>query len=122
MALYTNFNQINEYMKIASSKDSCYVCAKKINATNKQDAYDIIKSLEGKIENQKVIVIRRSGIDTCICMDCIKDVYDNHIADTLITKEVEVEAEVEISEDKATTEIEEENKSSNTKKKISKGI
>lgn len=83
MAIYTNFNQINDYMKIASAKDSCWICAKKKGSQPGRDAYDTLRELEGAVENKPVIFIRRSGIDTCICMDCIKEVYDKHIAPTL---------------------------------------
>lgn len=91
MAIYTNFNQINDYMKIASGKDSCWICAKKKGAQPGRDAYDTLRELEGAVENKPVIVIRRSGIDTCICMDCIKEVYDEHIAPTLKKEEVKNE-------------------------------
>ena len=88
MALYTNFNQLNEYMKIGSAKDSCYICAKKAGATSQRDAYDTMRAFQGKIENQKIVSIRKSGIDACICMNCIKEIYDEHIAPTLVVEEV----------------------------------
>lgn len=94
MAIYTNFNQINEYMKIGSAKDSCWVCAKKMGVQNSRDAYETLRSLEGKVENQKVVVIRRSGIDTCICMDCIKTIYDEHISPTIVQEVVEESKDV----------------------------
>lgn len=87
MAIYNNFNQINEYMKLGSGKDSCWICAKKITLSKANDAYEAMRGLEGKVENQKVIVIRRSGIDTCICMECIKTVYDEHIKPTIVIDE-----------------------------------
>lgn len=105
MAIYTNFNQINEYMKIGSSKDSCWICAKKMGVQGSRDAYDTLRSLEGKVENKKVIVIRRSGIDTCICMDCVKTIHDEHIAPTIIAKDNNEQAEA-IKEGQETKEAE----------------
>lgn len=95
MAIYNNFNQINEYMKLGSGKDSCWICAKKITLSKANDAYEAMRSLEGKVENQKVIVIRRSGIDTCICMECIKTVYDEHIKHTVVDEELTAETPTE---------------------------
>lgn len=91
MAIYTNYNQINDYMKIASAKDSCWICAKKRGTEPGRDAYDTLRELQGAIENKPVIIIRRSGIDTCICMDCVKEIYDEHIAPTLPKEEVKVD-------------------------------
>lgn len=101
MALYQNFNKVNDYMKIGATKDSCYLCAKKLGANPDRDAYDTMRSLEGKVENKKVVVIRKSGIDACICMDCIKEIYDEHIAPDII---------VEIPEDTTTTKEDKVNK------------
>lgn len=100
MALYTNFNQLNEYMKVGSATDSCYICAKKAGATSGRDAYETMRAFQGKVENQKVVSIRKSGIDACICMDCIKEIYDEYIAPTLATEEVKEEPKEEIKETK----------------------
>lgn len=100
MALYTNFNQLNEYMKVGSATDSCYICAKKAGATSRRDAYETMRAFQGKVENQKVVSIRKSGIDACICMDCIKEIYDEYIAPTLATEEVKEEPKEEIKETK----------------------
>lgn len=115
MAIYTNYNQINEYMKIASSKDSCWICAKKLGAQPGRDAYETLRKLEGAVENKPVIVIRRSGIDTCICMDCVKEIYDNHIAPT-ITKE-EVVEEQQVSTEQEQTDKEDKKSSTSKSKK-----
>lgn len=88
MAIYTNYNKINEYMKLGSAKDSCYICAKKLGTNESRDAYEAMRALQGKMENKKIVTINKSGIDACICMDCIKDIYDEHIYPTLpVTKE-----------------------------------
>lgn len=118
MAIYTNYNQINDYMKIASSKDSCWICAKKIGAEPGRDAYETLRKLEGAIENKPVIVIRRSGIDTCICMDCVKEVYDNHIAPNL-PKEVKKDTNSSVENNEVIEEVnsdKEDKKSSKAKK------
>lgn len=116
MAIYTNYNQINDYMKIASSKDSCWICAKKNGAKPGRDAYDTLRELEGKIENQPVIVIRRSGIDTCICMNCIKEVYDNHIAPTLPKEDIKTDIKDEEPTNPVTDESTEDKKNNKSKK------
>lgn len=97
MAIYMNHNQINEYMKIGNAKDACYICAKKDSTIKRRDVYDILRSFEGKIENKKVIVVKRSGIDTCICMDCIEEVYNTHIKTTLPANET-IEEEIKKEE------------------------
>lgn len=116
MAIYTNFNQINEYMKIASSKDSCWICAKKAGTNPNRDVYDVLRSLEGAIENKPVIVIRRSGIDTCICMDCVKDIYNTHVApNEVVNTKVEEQKEVDVKEEQPTTEDKDKKTSKNKK-------
>lgn len=98
MAIYQNFNQINSYIKLASAKDFCYICAKKKGASHERDAYETMRELKGQIENQKVLYVNKSGIDVCICMDCLKEIYDQHIAPTLPNDEPSAnKAEVEIN-------------------------
>lgn len=118
MAIYTNYNQINEYMKIASSKDSCWICAKKLGAQPGRDAYETLRTLEGAIENKPVIVIRRSGIDTCICMDCVKEVYDAHIAPNIVKESATNDNNVSTDKDniEQTEEVKEDKKTSKQKK------
>lgn len=83
MAIF-NVTHVNDYMRIASAGDHCVICAKKACAADKSlDAYSAQRQLQGKIENKKVVIVRTSGVDQCICMDCIKDIYDEHIAPTL---------------------------------------
>lgn len=114
MAIYTNYNKINEYMKIGTAKDSCYICARKLGTDSSRDAYDAMRALEGKVENKKVITIRKSGIDACICMDCLKEIYDEHISPTILLEK----ATAPVIEDPAvTTEEEPKTKTKNTKDK-----
>jgi hypothetical protein len=92
MAIYNSVNKINDHVKIASAGNFCIVCAKKLCAEKKISAYDAERELKGRIDNKKVLFVRTSGVDQCVCMDCIKDIYDEHIAPTLPT-EYEGEAE-----------------------------
>lgn len=108
MALYNNFGRISDNVKIATRMDTCYICAKKKGVSAKLDANETMQKMQGHIENQKALFFTRSGIDTVICMNCIKDIYDEHIAPTLPKEEVKEEKPVK---DKV------EEKKSNTKKK-----
>lgn len=85
MAIY-NVTYVNDFMKIAGAGDHCTICAKKLCAEKKISAYDAQTELKGKLENKKAVIVRTSGIDQCICMDCIKDIYDEHVAPTLTDK------------------------------------
>lgn len=86
MGMYNPVNQISDHIKIASAGNFCVVCAKKLCAEKKIGAYEAQAELKGKIENKKVLFVRTSGVDQCVCMDCIKDIYDEHIAPTLETE------------------------------------
>lgn len=115
MAIYQNVNLINDHIKIASRKDVCYICAKKKGATPNRDAYETMRELQGHIENKKAVFIRKSGIDTFICMDCIKNIYDEHIAPTLV-QEVKAEAPaVETAAEVKSEEVQETKKQSKKK-------
>lgn len=89
MGMYDGFQQINDHIKIASAGNFCVVCAKKLCAEKKISAYDAQAELKGKIENKKVLFVRTSGLDQCVCMDCIKNIYDEHIVPTLTEGETE---------------------------------
>lgn len=85
MAIF-NVSKINDYIKFAGAGEFCITCAKKKNAEDpNKDFYDIKRELTGKIENKMVLNIRTSGVDQCVCMDCIKEIYDKYIAPTLET-------------------------------------
>lgn len=102
MAIYTDYNTINEYMKMGSAKDSCYICAKKLGTTPKQDAYEIMRKLQGQMENKPMVITKKSGVDTCICMNCIKEIYDTHIAPTITTTDIAPTADIANIEEERT--------------------
>ena len=82
MAIY-NVTHVNNYMKIAGANDVCTICAKKLCEKEKIGASEAKEKLRAHIENKEAVYLRTSGTDQCICMDCIKDIYDEHIAPML---------------------------------------
>lgn len=85
----TNIEKINDYLKIGSARDVCIICTKKISSKQPQDYYDLINKLKGKLENKLVVKLTTSGVDHCICMDCIKEIHDKYIAPKTNNKEGE---------------------------------
>jgi hypothetical protein len=81
MAIYNGVTAINDFLKIAGDNDYCTICAKKLCAEKKIGAYEAQAELKGKIANKKAIFVRTSGVDQCICMDCVKAIHDEHIAE-----------------------------------------
>jgi hypothetical protein len=82
MALF-NVTKVNDYIKIAGATDFCVICAKKLCAKEKISAEAARIKLSNSLENKKAIFVRTSGVDQCICMDCVKEIHDEHIAPTL---------------------------------------
>lgn len=85
------------YVKIGTSSDICYCCQKDICEIERRDAYDVAHELRGRLENQFVFFIRRSGQDTCICFDCLKKISKELIAEetTSITEEPTVDTVIQ---------------------------
>lgn len=82
MAIY-GVTEINDYMKRGSALDYCTICAKKLCKDKGIGFYEAQEELKGKLENNKAVILRTSGVDQCICMNCIKDIYSEHVAPTL---------------------------------------
>lgn len=89
MAIYNGVTAINDYLKIAGDSDYCTICAKKLCAEEKIGAYEAQAKLKGKIANKKAIFVRTSGLDQCICMNCVKDIYDEHVVEFVESQEKE---------------------------------
>lgn len=75
----TNVEKINDYLKIGSAGDICIICLKKLSNKKIQDYYELKDKLKGKLENKLVVKLTTSGVDHCICMDCIKEIHDMYI-------------------------------------------
>ena len=107
------------YVKIGTSSDVCYCCQKDICDVERRDAYDVAHELRGRLENQFVFFIRRSGQDTCICFDCLKNIANELTAnDKDIKEEVnEIATTVteEVTAETTTEEVKETKKASNKK-------
>lgn len=87
------------YVKLGTSNDVCYCCHKDICEMERRDAYDVAHELRGRLDNQFVFYIRRSGQDTCICFDCLRNIANELTANT--TEEiVEETVATEIKEEK----------------------
>lgn len=103
------------YIKIGTSSDVCYCCVKDTCAKEQRDAYDVTHELRGRIADQLVFYIRRSGVDTCICFDCFKKLYEDIVAKELpATNEAPVVDETPVVE-AATDTVNEEPTKENTK-------
>lgn len=103
------------YIKIATTNDICYCCHKDICMKERRDAFDVAHELRGKLENQLVFYIRKSGQDTCICFDCLKELANELTANDKDEVSVAVEAPVEVATE-AKQEVKEETKKSTNKK------
>lgn len=76
-----NFNEINKTKSIyyGTSRDVCFICKRKhIEGSKSQEEATIkAKMLEGKYTGKPVLKVPNT--DTCICIDCIKEIADDFI-------------------------------------------
>lgn len=83
MAIYQQFNHISEFEKIGSANDVCRPCAiRELEERQKNGEYDIhfgeVENIKrGEYETKRMLYVRQSGIEICICEDCLKKAYDN---------------------------------------------
>ena len=79
-----NYFDDEGYVKNGNSSDFCLLCAMEDSRKHPgKNYYDIKDELTGKLLNKKVVKLRIMGTPRCICMECIKKIYDEHIAPTL---------------------------------------
>lgn len=104
-----NFGLYNKpYIKLGTSNTVCYCCIKDECEATRRNAHDVTFEHLGKLENEMVFYIRRSGQDTCICFDCFKKLYEDIVAAEMPA----VNDEKEIIEESVAEQVEE-NKSTN---------
>lgn len=89
------------YIRFGTSGDVCYCCVKEECEKGERNAHDVTHELTGKVENKMVFYIRRSGVDTCICFDCFKKIYEGIIAFEMPTEEVAEPVQTEVTEEPA---------------------
>lgn len=75
------------YVKLAGSQDFCYTCFKEKCNNERRNPADIMIEEQGKIADQFVFFIRRSGVDTCICFDCLKKISKDLLPEEVVTEE-----------------------------------
>lgn len=100
------------FIKIAGALDYCYTCCTKKCKEKDKHPSEVIAEETGKLRDQLVLYIRRSGVDTCICQNCLKE-----LSNELLPKEENIKEEVVKSETEEKTEIAEDKKELKTKKK-----
>ena len=69
-----NYQDLNNIIQIGNRDDYCYLCAKEINAKSEMDYNKQFNNLKGKLEAKKIVKIRRSGTEICICLDHIHQI------------------------------------------------
>jgi len=76
-----NFGLYNKpYIKMGTRQTVCYCCIKDECENTGRNAHDVTHEQTGKHENEMVFYIRRSGQDTCICLNCFKKLYEEIVS------------------------------------------
>lgn len=101
-----NFGLYNKpYIKMGTRQTVCYCCIKDECNNTGRNAHDVTHEQLGKHENQMVFYIRRSGQDTCICLNCFKKLYEEIVSEEIVDEEPqqEVTAPTEETSEEAST-------------------
>ena len=69
-----NSRNLGKDIKIAGITDYCYICARKLSENEKIPYTQAVIKSQGKLENKAVFHGTFSGVDRCICPNCIKDI------------------------------------------------
>lgn len=107
------------YIKMGTSQTVCYCCIKDECERTQRNVHDVTYEQYGKHEHKMVFYIRRSGQDTCICLDCFKKIYEQIVSEEMMNEKeiVETSEPVETSTEATTNEIEENTEVKATTKK-----
>ena len=91
---------------MGTSQTVCYCCIKDECERTHRNVHDVTFEQLGKHEHKMVFYIRRSGQDTCICLDCFKKIYEQIVSEEIKDEEevVEAPAPVETPKEEAPTE------------------
>lgn len=89
---------INDYVKRGGRHDYCYICAKKKAKIVKKDASTVINSMKGHMENVPVLFFKKNGEETCICMDCMRELYEEHILPAIVKEVTPIVSENEVDD------------------------
>lgn len=114
------------YIKMGTNQTVCYCCVKDECERTGRNVHDVTYDQYGKHEHKMVFYIRRSGQDTCICLDCFKKIYEQIVSEEIKDEKGNVEAPavtpvVETPEEAATNEgVEKEAEAKPTAKKNNK--
>lgn len=71
------------YIKMGTNQTVCYCCIKDECERTGRNAHDVTFEQLGKHEHKMVFYIRRSGQDTCICLDCFKKIYEQIVSEEI---------------------------------------
>lgn len=108
------------YIKMGTKQTVCYCCIKDECERTHRNVHDVTYEQLGKHEHKMVFYIRRSGQDTCICLDCFKKIYEQIVSEEIKDEEnVVVNESVETPKEETQTQKEEDSKTT-TKKGNSK--
>ena len=83
MAIYQQLNHISEFEKIGSANDVCRPCAiRELEERQQKGEYslhigEVENANRGKYETKRMLYTRQSGLETCICEDCIRLAFSN---------------------------------------------
>ena len=112
-----NFGLYNKpYIKMGTRQTTCYCCIKDECERTNRNVHDVTHDQLGKHEHQMVFYIRRSGQDTCICLNCFKKIYEQIVSEEIKDEEVSVAATAPVeTQDEASTQNETEAKATTKK-------
>jgi hypothetical protein len=83
MAMTTDLKQINQYIGLGNRNDTCHLCLMELTAKNEVEYAREKQKLVGAHEGRPMIKFRRSGSETCICLEHIhKIAKENPIEET----------------------------------------
>lgn len=112
------------YIKMGTNQTVCYCCIKDECERTGRNVHDVTHEQLGKHEHKMVFYIRRSGQDTCICLDCFKKIYEQIVSEEIKDEEetvaAPVESQVETSNEASTNESEEKETEAKATKKTNK--
>ena len=64
-------NRLSTSVQLGNRMDYCYICQCEVVAKNDIEYTKKINELKGKWEGKPMLKIRRSGTETCVCMEHI---------------------------------------------------
>lgn len=103
-----DYNKPNGLLYKGNRLDYCHLCYEKAIQAKSSSSF-AIKNLTGKLEAKDIIKIRKSGTETCICLDCITELAILHNKEKIkevLTPEIEIEIIKEINEAELNKEVE----------------